>query len=175
MYRRFSTAQPKWLSASRYSPKRYLNEATPGLPVIKLWRVSCRLGLPGFKGPTGEIPTPLSDHIPLGGVVRCGRRCWRPLSFPSRRLRSNFVNRIAEIFQHLGRLPCPIAVACSAVTSRSPSFTSSLSAMTEIVPKSGGLNLPLCSQMHFQGFWRALADRHERPQREAGKAPCRCR
>jgi hypothetical protein len=88
-------------------PERYLNEATPGLPVIKLWRVSCRLGLPGFKSPTGEIPTPLSDHIPLGGVVRCGRRCWRPLSFPSRRLRSNFVNRIAEIFQRLGRLPCP--------------------------------------------------------------------
>ena len=34
-----------------------------GTPLADFW-------VPGFKDPMTEMPTPPSDHIPLGGVVR---------------------------------------------------------------------------------------------------------
>jgi hypothetical protein len=38
--------------------------------VIESWHRSCPHGLAGdLRGPAAEIPTPPSDHIPLGGVV----------------------------------------------------------------------------------------------------------
>jgi hypothetical protein len=66
-----------FLDQERGPSPRFLFRGAPALNFVLPYFRShdrgtpvARLMSPGFKNPTTEMPTPPSDHIPLGGVVR---------------------------------------------------------------------------------------------------------